>query len=118
MTDKEKIKHLESELAKAQAQLKSEEWRRAESITDNKTVQEIIEKAAVTFGVSASAIMSKTRKRCPSDARAVAQWACYHRANVRIYTIAKIWRSALSSVAGNRQKVTKHKVLLEIAKTL
>ncbi len=118
MTDKEKIKQLKAELSKVQAQLKSETWKQAAEITNNKIVQEIIENASERFGVSASAIMSKTRKRCASDARAAAQWACYHRANVRLNLIAKLWKSALSSIAGNRQKVSKHKVLLQIAKEL
>jgi len=81
-------------------------------------VQKIIESTAERFGVTIAAIMSKTRKQCPSDARAVAQWACYHRANVKSVSIAKIWKSAESSVCHNRQKVTKHKVLLQIAKEL
>ena len=112
------LQHLILLFAKAQSQLKSETWKQAAEITNNKIVQEIIENASERFGVSASAIMSKTRKRCASDARAAAQWACYHRANVKLNLIAKLWKSALSSIAGNRQKVSRHKVLLQIAKEL
>ena len=82
------------------------------------TVQQFINSAADRFGVSIADIMSKTRKQCAADARAVAQWACYNRANVKSVAIAKIWKSAESSVCHNRQKVSRHKVLLQIAKEL